>query len=293
MSDREDVWSIFHAVVSTGDTYAFAPDTSVAVAADYFVGSEMVAFVAEVDGRVVGMYKLIPNRRDLGAHVANASFMVHPEAAGRGIGRALGDHCLRQARVRGFAAMQFNFVVSTNTRGVALWQSLGFVVMATLPNAFRHQRHGLVDAYVMFRSLDDIVPVFGAARPDISPIARPSAYALIYDEQRRVAVVRAGGGILLPGGGIDDGETPEEAAVRESAEECALEIRVVGPRGRAVQFVHARETKDCFEKHSTFFEATPVSTRQGVIPDHSWQWLSPAAAQWALTYPSHRWALNT
>jgi RimJ/RimL family protein N-acetyltransferase len=36
--------------------------------------------------------------------------------------------------------MQFNFVVSTNTAAVALWQKLGFAIVGTLPKAFRHQR---------------------------------------------------------------------------------------------------------------------------------------------------------
>jgi ribosomal protein S18 acetylase RimI-like enzyme len=85
--------------------------------------------------------------------VANASFMVHPGAQGRGIGRAMGEHCLAEARTAGFLAMQFNFVVSTNTRGVALWRSLGFEIVGTLPNAFNHQTLGLVDAYVMYRAL--------------------------------------------------------------------------------------------------------------------------------------------
>jgi 8-oxo-dGTP pyrophosphatase MutT (NUDIX family) len=242
---------------------------------------------------VVGMYKLIANRRDLGAHVANASFMVRPDAAGRGIGSALGRHCLEQARARGYTAMQFNFVVSTNTRGLALWTRLGFAIIATLPRAFRHRQLGLVDAHVMYRSLEDIVPVFGAPFGNEVPIARPSAYALVYDDHGRVAIVHAREGILLPGGGIDPGETPEEAAVRETREECGLQVRVVGRRGAAVQFTHARATSNCFEKRSTFVEAAVVSTVSGTRAEHHWQWLSPAAARWALTYESHRWALNT
>jgi 8-oxo-dGTP pyrophosphatase MutT (NUDIX family)/GNAT superfamily N-acetyltransferase len=293
VSDLDDMWSIFQAVVATGDTYVFAPDTPRSVADDYFLGPEIVSYVSEVDDRVVGMYKLIANRRDLGAHVANASFMVHPDAAGRGLGRALGQHCLEQARAGGYTAMQFNFVVSTNTRGLALWMRLGFVIIATIPAAFQHRQLGLVDAHVMYRSLDDIVPRFGAPRGNEAPIARPSAYALIYDTDGRVAVVHAREGTLLPGGGIDPGETPEEAAVRETAEECGLQVRFVRPRGAAVQFTHPRATSDCFEKRSTFIEAAVVSTVSGARAEHDWQWLSPAAARWALTYESHRWALST
>jgi ribosomal protein S18 acetylase RimI-like enzyme len=88
--------------------------------------------------------------------VANASFMVDPGHAGRGVGKAIGLHCLREARRAGFLAMQFNFVVSTNTRAVALWQKLGFEIVGRVPKAFRHLEQGLVDVYVMHRLLDDI-----------------------------------------------------------------------------------------------------------------------------------------
>ena len=147
------MWEIFHAVVAGGDTYAFAPDTPRADAIAYFHGPGITSFVVDINGRVLGMYKLIPNRRDRGSHVANASFMVHPTAQGMGLGRAMGEHCLAAARQAGYQAMQFNFVVSTNTAGVALWKKLGFEIVGTLPSAFNHSRLGLVDAYVMHRFL--------------------------------------------------------------------------------------------------------------------------------------------
>ena len=62
-------------------------------------------------------------------------------------------HSLDQASARGFSAMQFNFVIATNERAVRLWQDLGFAIVGRLPDAFRHPRLGLVDAYVMMRSL--------------------------------------------------------------------------------------------------------------------------------------------
>ena len=148
------MWDIFHEVVRTGDTYMFAPDTTREVARDYFLGPDVRSWVAvDEEVGILGMYKLIPNRRDLGSHVANASFMVHPRAQGRGIGRAMGEHCLEEARKAGYLAMQFNFVVSTNTTGVALWEKLGFEIVGRLPKAFNHQQLGLVDAYVMHRFL--------------------------------------------------------------------------------------------------------------------------------------------
>ena len=157
-TDYDAIWSIFRAVTAAGDTYFFAEDTSREDALAYFIGPGITSFVAEEAGVVVGMYKLIANHRDRGAHVANASFMVAPSRSGRGIGRRMGLHCLREARRAGFAAMQFNLVVSTNTRAVALWESLGFRIVGTLPKVFRHAALGDVDAYVMHRFLDDIDP---------------------------------------------------------------------------------------------------------------------------------------
>lgn len=152
-ADAPAIWRIFQAVVAPGDTYTFTADTTEREAVGYFLGPGITSFVAEYQGRVVGMYKLIPNRMGRGSHVSNASFMVDPTVHGKGIGRALGEHCLDQARRQGYDAMQFNFVVSTNTAGVTLWQKLGFTVVGTLPKAFEHATLGRVDAYVMHRFL--------------------------------------------------------------------------------------------------------------------------------------------
>ena len=152
--DAAAIWRIFRAVVEPGDTYSFDANTTEADAVVYFIGPGITSFVAEDDdGRIVGMYKLIPNRIGRGSHVSNASFMVDPAAHGQGIGRRLGEHCLNEARRQGYEAMQFNFVVSTNTAGVALWKKLGFEIVGTLPRAFDHATLGKVDAYVMHRFL--------------------------------------------------------------------------------------------------------------------------------------------
>ena len=101
----------------------------------------------------MGTYILRPNQSGGGAHVANAAFMVAPDARGHGVGRRMGEHCLSEARRMGFLAMQFNFVVSTNTRAIDLWKQLGFKIVGTLPGAFRHPEKGYVDVYVMYRAL--------------------------------------------------------------------------------------------------------------------------------------------
>jgi L-amino acid N-acyltransferase YncA len=152
-ADAAAIWKIFQAVIAPGDTYTFPADSTEGEAVAYFLGPGITSFVAEEDGRVIGMYKLIPNRIGRGSHVSNASFMVDPSAQGKGAGRALGEHCLAEARRQGYDAMQFNFVVSTNAAGVALWEKLGFAIVGTLPKAFRHATLGDVDAYVMHRFL--------------------------------------------------------------------------------------------------------------------------------------------
>lgn len=152
-ADFPAIWPIFQRVVATETTYMFAADTSRDDAFAYWFGAGVATFVAEDDGQVVGMAKLVPNQRDLGAHVANAAFMVDPHRSGKGVGRALGEHCLREAKREGYLAMQFNLVISTNTVAVKLWQSLGFIIVGTLPQVFRHKSLGLVDAYVMHRFL--------------------------------------------------------------------------------------------------------------------------------------------
>lgn len=152
-ADAAAIWKIFRAVVAPGDTYTFSADTTEQDAVAYFLGPGITSFVGEDDGQVLGMYKLIPNRIGRGAHVANASFMVDPNAQGRGTGRALGEHCLEEARRQGYDAMQFNFVVSTNTRAVALWERAGFAIVGRLPGAFEHPSLGFVDALVMYRKL--------------------------------------------------------------------------------------------------------------------------------------------
>jgi L-amino acid N-acyltransferase YncA len=152
-ADHDAVWHIFRQVVAPGDTYAIDPDMSRADAFAYWFRDDTRTYVAELDGRVAGTYTLRPNRGGGGGHVSNASFMVDPAARDKGVGRAMAEHCLDEARRLGYRSMQFNFVVSTNERAMRLWQALGFNIVGTLPGAFRHPQKGFVDAYVMFREL--------------------------------------------------------------------------------------------------------------------------------------------
>lgn len=153
-ADWPAIWRIFHAVVAVGDTYAYAPDTTESDARRIWTAAPALAYVAVQDASVLGTYCLRPNQTGLGDHVANAGFMVARGVAGRGIGRSMGRHALLEARRMGFRAMQFNYVVSSNERALALWKSLGFAVVGTIPKAFRHAALGPVDVHVMHRFLE-------------------------------------------------------------------------------------------------------------------------------------------
>ncbi len=209
-SDFPQMLPIFRQVIEGGDTYDFEETASDQDAFDYWFGKGVTSFVAEDDdgsvsgtsGKVLGFYKIIPNHRGRGSHVANASFMVNksfrhpnvsretqprfpskngladeafetkqmehscsdlvgrksaqslsPNIKGKGIGRKMGEDCIRQARAMGFRAIQFNFVISTNEPAMHLWKSLGFKELCRLPGAFHHKTLGYVDAVIFFMEL--------------------------------------------------------------------------------------------------------------------------------------------
>jgi ribosomal protein S18 acetylase RimI-like enzyme len=152
-ADAAAIWSIIEPTIRAGETYALPRDMSQAEALSYWMGSDRETFVADDGGDVVGTYFLRTNHAGGGDHVANCGYMTDARASGRGVARRMCEHSIAHARSRGYRAMQFNFVVSTNERAVRLWQSLGFEVVGRLPLAFHHPSHGYVDALVMFRSL--------------------------------------------------------------------------------------------------------------------------------------------
>ena len=152
-ADRDAIWNIFHEIIAAGDTYAFDPKMSREEALAYWFRADTHPYVAEKGDRIAGTYIVRPNQLGPGSHVANAAFMVASDAQGFGVGRRMAEHCLSEARRMGFRAMQFNFVISTNTPAIHLWEQLGFKIVGTLPGAFHHAEKGYVDVYVMYRSL--------------------------------------------------------------------------------------------------------------------------------------------
>ncbi len=152
-SDTHAIAEIIMPTFREGSTYTIDPDISEADALSYWLSPDKETFVAEADGTIVGTYYMRPNQAGGGRHVCNCGYMTKAGATGRGIARAMCLHSIDHGRSRGYRAMQFNFVVTTNERAIRLWQSLNFEVVGRLPGAFKHPTQGFVDALVMYRLL--------------------------------------------------------------------------------------------------------------------------------------------
>ena len=152
--DRDAIWDIIAPVIRAGDTYPLPRDMSRDEALDYWFSSGNEVFVATEGAGLLGTYFMRANQRGGGSHVANCGYVTAGPGTGRGVGRAMCEHSMAHAKARGFRAMQFNFVVSTNERAVHLWQACGFQIVGRVPGAFNHPSLGDVDALVMTRSLE-------------------------------------------------------------------------------------------------------------------------------------------
>ncbi len=151
--DDDAIWRVIEPTFRAGETYPLPRDISRADALAYWRNIGHEVFVAQESAEILGTYYLRANQRGGGAHVCNCGYIVSPAAMGRGVARAMCTHSLEHAKARGFTAMQFNFVISSNQRAVRLWQSLGFEIVGMLPGAFEHPTEGFVAALVMFRRL--------------------------------------------------------------------------------------------------------------------------------------------
>jgi len=152
-ADADAIWSIVEPTIRAGETFGLDRDLSRQDGLAFWLRPGQETFVAESQGQVLGVYYLRPNYGGGGGHVCNCGYMTAAASQGRGVARRMGEHSLAHARARGFAAMQFNFVVSSNLRAVALWRSLGFQVVGQSPRAFEHPILGRVDTLVMHREL--------------------------------------------------------------------------------------------------------------------------------------------
>jgi L-amino acid N-acyltransferase YncA len=151
--DAPGIWLVLEPTIRAGETYTLPREMPRDEALAYWFSPGHDVFVAEDAGTIVGTYFLKANQKGGGSHVANCGYVVAPAAGARGIGRAMFEDSLRRAKAKGFRAMQFNFVVSSNAHAVRLWQSCGFEIVGRLPSAFNHPTLGMVDALVMYRAL--------------------------------------------------------------------------------------------------------------------------------------------
>lgn len=153
VQDSEIVWEIIQKVIIKGDTLVFNPDSSKEKMLEYWSADDKIAYVAEENGLIIGTFYIKANQPDLGSHVANAGYLVHPQHRGKGIAEKMCRFSLIEAKILGFKAMQFNIVISTNEVAIRVWQKCGFEIIGRLPKVFQHQKLGLVDAFVMYQWL--------------------------------------------------------------------------------------------------------------------------------------------
>lgn len=152
-ADFDQIWPIFHEIVSAGETYAYEQTTTKEKAKSVWLDYPRKTFVFEENGIILGTYFIKTNQDGPGDHVCNCGYMVGSAARGKGLATQMCEHSQDIARELGYKAMQFNFVAASNKGAVRLWHKLGFETVGRLPNAFNHPRQGFVDALVMYKWL--------------------------------------------------------------------------------------------------------------------------------------------
>ncbi len=151
--DQDGVWKILEPIIKSGDTLVHATDSSKEKIISLYFAEDKYLYVAEIQNKIAGLCYIKQNQPDLGSHIANAGYMVHPDFRGKGLADGLCRFSLIEAKKLGFSAMQFNIVVSTNETAVKIWKKCGFQIIGILPEAFQHAVFGLTDAYIMYQKL--------------------------------------------------------------------------------------------------------------------------------------------
>ncbi|SEB81653.1 L-amino acid N-acyltransferase YncA [Tenacibaculum sp. MAR_2009_124] len=152
-SDYDEIWELFSEVIKTEDSYVFKKTTPKKDLKKHWFAPYMETYVIEGNGKILGTYIIKPNQIGLGKHIANCSYMVHPNTQGKGVGKKLCEHSINVAQKESYKGIQFNIVVSTNKAAIALWKKFGFKIIGTTPNGYKHSTLGYVDTYIMFKQL--------------------------------------------------------------------------------------------------------------------------------------------
>jgi L-amino acid N-acyltransferase YncA len=153
-TDFEEIWPIFHEIVSAGETYPYPPNTSIKEAVELWMHLPRKTYVVEGEGQILGTYYIKTNQAGQGSHVCNCGYMVSSKARGKGLATSMCEHSQIMAIELGYKAMQFNLVVTSNNDAVRLWNKMGFDTVGRLPQAFNHPTRGYVDALVMYKWLE-------------------------------------------------------------------------------------------------------------------------------------------
>ena len=151
--DHDAIWNIIKVVIASGDTYVYDPGSSREEMMKEWFGENKHTYVALVESKIAGTFFIKSNQPDLGSHIANAGYMTDPSMSGKGIGKAMCEYSLHEAKQLGFQAMQFNIVIKSNERAMRLWKKLGFGIKGEIPEAFNHRQLGLINAYIMYKKL--------------------------------------------------------------------------------------------------------------------------------------------
>lgn len=150
-ADHDVIWAMLEPVFRSGETYAIDRDISRKDALSYWTSA--ACYIIE-DDTALGTFYIRRNQAGGGAHVCNAGFVTADRASGKGVARTMLDHALREARRLGYEAMQFNFVLASNTRAIDIWLRAGFTEIGRQPRAFVHPTLGYVDALILHKFLD-------------------------------------------------------------------------------------------------------------------------------------------
>jgi L-amino acid N-acyltransferase YncA len=164
--EKAEVRALLNRVIIEGQTYPQAQPLSEEEFAAYWMSGDTFV-VRLVDdsaddlkentnmkpGKILGAFYLKPNFPGRCSHICNAGFIVQPSARGQGIGRYMGENMLAIAPTKGYTAVMFNLIFSTNTASLNLWKSLGFSSLGMIPNAVHFTDGRKIDAVIMYRAL--------------------------------------------------------------------------------------------------------------------------------------------
>ena len=149
--DVAGMLKVWNEVVEGGEAFPQIEPLTHAEAEELFA-AQTLSVVADLDGRVMGLYVLRPNDVGRCAHVGNASYAVASSVRGLGLGRALVEDSLAQAARKGFRGMQLNAVAAGNEPAIRLCEGLGFAHVGTIPGGFANFMGDYEDVRIYYKS---------------------------------------------------------------------------------------------------------------------------------------------